>query len=43
MSLQQAYYELLFKDAFRSAKGDTFQTFFEKLMGLAYKADFMAC
>ena len=43
MSLQQAYYELRFEVAFRSAKGDAFQTFFEKLMGLAYKADFMAC
>lgn len=43
MNLQQAYYELRFVDAFRSAKADAFQTFFEKLMGLAYKADFMAC
>ena len=43
MNLEQAYYELRFVDAFRSAKGDAFQTFFEKLMGLAYKADFMAC
>lgn len=43
MNLQQAYYELRFENAFRSAKGDAFQTFFEKLMGLAYKADFMAC
>lgn len=43
MNLQQAYYELRFTDAFRSAKGDAFQTFFEKLMGMAYKADFMAC
>ena len=43
MNLQQAYYELRFEVAFRSAKGDEFQTFFERLMGLAYKADFMAC
>ena len=43
MNLQQANYELRFEVAFRSAKGDAFQTFFEKLMGLAYKADFMAC
>lgn len=43
MNLQQAYYELRFVDAFRSAKGDSFQTFFEKLMGLAFKGDFMAC
>jgi hypothetical protein len=43
MNLEQAYYDLRFADAFRSAKGDAFQTFFEKLMSLAYKADFMAC
>lgn len=43
MNLPQAYYELLFEKAFRLAKGDEFQTFFEKLMGLAYKADFMPC
>jgi hypothetical protein len=43
MNLQQAYYESRFEIAFRSAKGDAFQAFFEKLMGLAYKADFMAC
>jgi|SRR6185312_276322 len=43
MKLQDAYYELRFELAFRAAKGDAFQTFFEKLMGLAYKADFMAC
>lgn len=41
--LQQAYFELQFELAFRRAKGDAFQTFLEKLMGLAYKADFMAC
>ncbi len=43
MDLQQAYYELKFENAFLKAKGDAFQDFFEKLMGLAYKADFMAC
>ncbi|GAA5135079.1 hypothetical protein GCM10023213_07780 [Prosthecobacter algae] len=43
MDLKQAYYELRFENAFRSTKGDAFQTFFEKLMGLVYKADFMAC
>lgn len=43
MNLQQAYYELKFEIAFIRAKGDAFQTFFERLMGLAYKADFMAC
>ena len=43
MSLQQAFYEQKFENAFLRAKGADFQTFFEKLMGLAYKADFMAC
>jgi len=43
MNLQQAYYEQRFEIDFRGAKGDAFQTFFEKLMGVAYKADFMAC
>ncbi len=43
MNLQDAYYELKFENAFLRAKGDEFQTFFERLMGLAYKADFMAC
>jgi hypothetical protein len=43
MNLQQAYCEQRFENAFICAKGDTFQTLFEKLMGLAYKADFMAC
>ena len=32
-----------FEIAFLRAKGDAFQTLFEKLMGLAYRADFMAC
>lgn len=43
MNLQDAYYEARFENAFLRAKGDEFQTFFERLMGLAYKADFMAC
>ena len=43
MDLQDAYYELRFETAFLRAKGNEFQTFFERLMGLAYKADFMAC
>lgn len=43
MNLQDAYYELKFENEFRCAKGDAFQTLFEQLMGLAYKADFMAC
>ncbi len=41
--LQQAFYEKDFEIAFLQSKGDAFQTFFEKMMGLAYKADFMAC
>lgn len=43
MNLQRAYYEQKFENAFLRAKGDAFQDFFEKLMGFAYKADFMAC
>lgn len=36
-------YEKDFEIAFLRAKGDAFQTFFEQLMGRAFKADFMAC
>jgi len=43
MNLPDAYYEQKLEIEFLRAKGDTFQTFFERLMGLAYKADFMAC
>ena len=43
MDLQQAYYEHRFEILFLKSKGNTFQEFFEKLMGLAYKTDFMAC
>nr|VFK19264.1 MAG: hypothetical protein BECKLPF1236B_GA0070989_11667 [Candidatus Kentron sp. LPFa] len=43
MNLEQAYYELKFEIAFRDTKGSAFQDFFNRLMGLAYKADFMAC
>lgn len=43
MNLQQAFYELFFENVFLRAKGNAFQDFFEKLMSLAYKADFMAC
>lgn len=43
MNLSDAYYEQKFENEFLRAKGDAFQTFFERLMGLAYKADFMAC
>ncbi len=43
MDLSQAYYELKFEVAYLRTKGTTFQDFFERLMGFAYKADFMAC
>ena len=43
MNLSDAYYEQKFENEFLRAKGDAFQTFFERLMGLAYKGDFMAC
>jgi hypothetical protein len=43
MTLQDAYYELRFQNEFFRAKGNAFQSLFERLMGLAYKADFMAC
>lgn len=43
MNLQQAFYELKFENMFLRATGISFQKLFEKLMGLAYKADFMAC
>jgi hypothetical protein len=43
MNLQDAYYDQKFENAFLRAKGNEFQIFFERLMGLAYKADFIAC
>lgn len=43
MTLQNAFYEQKFEVAFLRAKGEAFQAFFERLMSLAYKADFMAC
>lgn len=43
MNLAQAYYEARFEILFRAAKGNEFQSLFERLMGLAYKGDFMAC
>lgn len=43
MNLQQAYYEQRFENQFLRCKGDEFQTFVERLMGLAYKGDFLAC
>ena len=42
MNLTQAYYESRFENLFRAAKGNEFQSLFERLMGLAYKADFIA-
>jgi hypothetical protein len=43
MNIEQAFYESRFENLFRAAKGNEFQALFERLMGLAYKADFMAC
>lgn len=43
MNLSDAYYEQKFENEFLRANGDAFQTFFERLMGLAHKGDFMAC
>ena len=43
MNLTDAYYEQKFETEFLRAKGDAFQTLFGRVMGLAYKADFMAC
>jgi C-terminal domain 10 of the ABC-three component (ABC-3C) systems len=40
---QQIYYEKDFQLSFLKAKGDTFQQFFEKLMGKVYPYDFKAC
>lgn len=43
MNITEAYYMQRFEILFLRAKGNEFQTLFERLMGLAYKADFMAC
>lgn len=43
MNLREAYYDLRFENAFLRAKGNEFQTFFERLMSMAHKEDFMAC
>jgi hypothetical protein len=43
MNLREAFYEQRFESAFLRAKGSEFQRLFEHLMGLAYKADFVAC
>ncbi|MGC6458455.1 MAG: ABC-three component system protein [Akkermansiaceae bacterium] len=43
MNLPQAIYELRFENLFLRTKGNEFQSLFERLMGLAYKADFLSC
>ncbi len=43
MELQEAWYELRFENAFLRAKANSFQELFERLLGFAYKGDFMAC
>ncbi|HMS15848.1 MAG TPA: hypothetical protein PKA37_03335, partial [Planctomycetota bacterium] len=42
MNLQDAFYEQRFEIEFLRAHGDAFQTLFDRLMGLAYKSDFMS-
>lgn len=41
--LTKAYYEGKFEAAFLRAKGNEFQSFFNELMGRAYKSDYMPC
>ena len=41
--LQRAFYEKDFRIAFLRSKGSAFRSSSERLMSLAYKADFMAC
>lgn len=41
--ITRAHYEGKFQVAFLTAKGDEFQTLFEKLMGKAHPADFIPC
>lgn len=41
--LEKAYYETRFENEFLKAKGNAFQTFFNDLMGRAYKSDYMPC
>jgi len=43
MNITDAFYENKFENEFLRARGDSFQTFFERLMGLAYKTDFIPC
>lgn len=42
MNLQSAYYECRFENLFLRCKGNEFQALFDRLMGLAYRADYMA-
>ncbi|MCX7046660.1 MAG: hypothetical protein NTX50_14390 [Candidatus Sumerlaeota bacterium] len=41
--LEKAYYEAQFENAFLKARGNEFQSFFNELMGRAYKSDYMPC
>ena len=41
--LEKAYYESKFENAFLKAKGNAFQSFFNDLMGRAYKSDYLPC
>jgi hypothetical protein len=41
--IEQAYYQVKFENEFLKAKGNAFQTFFNNLMGRAYKSDYMPC
>ncbi|RJX22798.1 MAG: hypothetical protein C4575_00715 [Desulforudis sp.] len=43
MDIQKAFYEQKFENEFIKAKGTAFQDLFNKLMGIAYKGDFIAC
>jgi hypothetical protein len=43
MNLSDAWFEQRFELEFLRARGDAFQTLFERVMALAYKEDFMAC
>ena len=40
-NFQEAYYESRFEVEFLRSKGDAFETLFDKLMGLAFKADYI--
>jgi hypothetical protein len=43
LSVTRAYYEQQFEIQYLRAKGIQFQHLFERLMGLAFKGDFLAC